>query len=117
FRLARAVRFHWRAEGGAWRTARVELDSQGARVNVEGEAVEWWAEVLGEHDSQLATVASADLPIAERAPAPTSFEASPEEQPHPLLPKPKSERPAAMAVATAAEPPASSPLRTASWFA
>jgi len=76
---AQRVRFHVRPGGGPWNTLDIPLDGGQALARIEGKSVEWWAELIGERDAQLALVGSPTAPVLEQvapkvvpAPPPTS---------------------------------------------
>ncbi|HEX8436271.1 hypothetical protein [Archangium sp.] len=76
-RLARAVRFHLRADEAPWRQEESPLLEGRASVAVKGERVQWWAELLDERQAVLATVGSASAPLRETAPRPQALTAPP----------------------------------------
>ncbi len=63
--LSRAVRFHTRADGEPWSQQESLLLAGDASVQVQGGRVQWWAELLGEHQAVLAMVGSAEAPRTE----------------------------------------------------
>lgn len=63
--LGRWVRFHLHPEGSAWTSA---LAEGSASMAVKGERIQWWAELLDEHQAVLALVGSADAPLTELSP-------------------------------------------------
>jgi len=77
-KLAREIRFHFRADGGAWRAEVVPLAAGRASVPVKARRVEWWAELLGEAQSVLAQQGTEQRPLAwgavrlEMPPPPTA---------------------------------------------
>lgn len=64
-KLVRKVRFHVRTNGGAWTEALESVQSSYAATATEAEGVEWWAELLTDRDSVLATIGSEDAPVLE----------------------------------------------------
>jgi len=62
-KLAREVRFHYRADRGAWRTEAVPLAAGRASVPVTARRVEWWVELLGEAQSVLAQQGTERRPL------------------------------------------------------
>ncbi|HVE81344.1 MAG TPA: hypothetical protein VND93_00785 [Myxococcales bacterium] len=67
-KLAKEVRFHWRADGGPWRTEQVPLAAGRASAPVAAQRLEWWAELLGEAQAVLAQEGSEQRPVAWGAP-------------------------------------------------
>jgi len=70
FGLAQRVRFHIRPTGGPWNVLEQPLDNGRARARMEAPSVEWWAELLGPHDGQLALIGSEGAPVREEVAAP-----------------------------------------------
>lgn len=66
--MARKVRFHIQVDGGKWTAWDIPPHEGGAEVGVDAEALSWFAEVLGDRDAILASLASELAPIPERAP-------------------------------------------------
>jgi hypothetical protein len=66
--LGRSVRFHLHPEGTAWTEQESPLAEGKASVAVEGERIQWWAELLDEHQAVLALVGSAEDPLTELSP-------------------------------------------------
>lgn len=64
-KLARKVRFTVRAEGGRWSEQLVELQGAYASAGTDSDAIEWWAELLGERDMVLAQIGAARAPVKE----------------------------------------------------
>jgi hypothetical protein len=65
--MAKAVRFHWRAEAGEWRESVAPVTSGKASAPAAGVEVSWWAEVIGDQDAVLVLVASGEKPRVDRA--------------------------------------------------
>lgn len=63
-KLARKVRFSVRSDG-KWSEQLVELQGAYASAGTDSDAIEWWAEVLGERDMVLAQIGSARTPVKE----------------------------------------------------
>jgi hypothetical protein len=68
--LARGVRFHVRVPSGGWSEERHEISAAVVTFDPPG-AREVWAELLGDHDAQLALAGSAEQPLRLDAPVPT----------------------------------------------
>lgn len=66
--LGRVVRFHLHPEGAAWTEQESPLVEGKASVAVKGERLQWWAELLDEHQAVLARVGSAEAPLTELSP-------------------------------------------------
>ena len=64
-KLSRKVRFFVRSDGGKWVEQLVELQGPYASAGTDSDAVEWWAELLGERDMVLQQVGSAKAPVKE----------------------------------------------------
>lgn len=62
-KLAHEVRFHLRADGGAWRTELAPLSAGRASVAVTARRLEWWAELLGEAQAVLVQQGSEQQPV------------------------------------------------------
>lgn len=62
-RLAREVRFHLRADGGAWREELVPLGVIRTVAPVTARRLEWWAELLGEAQGVVAQVGTDRQPV------------------------------------------------------
>lgn len=67
-KLSRAVRFHLRPDGAAWREETLPLEKGKASLTVKAERVQWWAELLDERQAVLALVGSETAPLTERSP-------------------------------------------------
>jgi hypothetical protein len=61
-KLARKVRFHVRSGGAEWKNFDVALSGLTAALTAGSGKVEWWLELLGEHDGALLKFASAEQP-------------------------------------------------------
>jgi hypothetical protein len=66
--LGRTVRFHLRVDETPWSQPESPLVKGEASVPVKGGRVQWWAELLDEHQAVLATVGAAAVPLEELAP-------------------------------------------------
>ncbi|HEX8697774.1 MAG TPA: hypothetical protein VF815_02950 [Myxococcaceae bacterium] len=64
-KLGRGVRFHVRTDTEPWRQQEVALENAEASLPVKGGQVQWWVELLDEHQAVLATVGSAEAPLTE----------------------------------------------------
>ncbi len=62
-RLARTVRFNLRAPDEVWRSVDAEVIEGTASLDVELEAAEWWAELIGDHKRTLMLLGSEDKPL------------------------------------------------------
>lgn len=115
-KLAKAVKFYVRTDGGSWKpTAGVVTNGSGS-LDVDAAQVEWWAETQDLNSNQVAFLGSALKPVKNAAPAPVAVavvekKPEPKEEPKPTLtPEPKKEEP--LPAATVTEPATStSPLR------
>jgi hypothetical protein len=100
-KMARSVVFHVR-EGGSWRAEPAPLAAGKATLALSSGEVSWWAELLGDNDSQLVLAGSETAPQIASPPAPVVL-APPEPK---LVPPPPP-------MVTAPAPGA--PVRTASY--
>ncbi len=66
-KLAKTVLFNWRTVGGKWKTHPVPAVTGRVAAKVEGGKIEWYATVLGENDAELGHLATADVPMVDRA--------------------------------------------------
>jgi hypothetical protein len=66
--LARKVRFFIRVEGAPQKEVMVALEGGKVSMPVNAAAVSWWAELLGEYESRLSQVGSAEKPLSVKAP-------------------------------------------------
>jgi hypothetical protein len=64
-KLVKKVRFHVRANGGSWATVLESVQASYAAAATEADGVEWWAELLADKDSVLATLGSEESPVLE----------------------------------------------------
>jgi hypothetical protein len=64
-KLGRAVRFHVRSDSAAWSQQEVPLEQGEASVETRGGQVQWWVELLDEHQAVLALVGSSEEPFTE----------------------------------------------------
>jgi hypothetical protein len=69
-KLAHKVRFNVRPEGLKWSEIDVDIQGSYAAAGTDAEAVEWYAEVLGERDAVLLSVGNQRSPIREGKGAP-----------------------------------------------
>jgi hypothetical protein len=81
-KLVRKVRFWVKANGGAWGSMLESVQASYAATATEADGVEWWAELLTDKDSVLATLGSEENPILEgkakkKAPPPPKKETRP----------------------------------------
>ncbi|KFE60151.1 hypothetical protein [Hyalangium minutum] len=67
-KLGRSVRFHLHPEGNTWTEQESPLVGGQASVEVKGERIRWWAELLDEQQAVLAQVGSAEAPLTELSP-------------------------------------------------
>lgn len=67
-KLSRAVRFHLRPDGASWREEYLLLEEGKASLALKAERVQWWAELLDEHQAVLALVGSDTAPLNELSP-------------------------------------------------
>jgi hypothetical protein len=98
-KLARKVRFNVRPEGLKWSEIDVDIQGAYAAAGTDAEAVEWYAEVLGERDAVLLSVGNQRSPIREGKGAPPKEaktepkKATPTEEPKKKVePEPEPER-------------------------
>lgn len=61
-RLARSVRFHVKADGGPWLAQQAPLAAPSVTLKTPSEKVLFWLELVGERNTQLATVGSEENP-------------------------------------------------------
>lgn len=71
-KLITQAKFYVRKDGGAWKPVETTLANGAAAVDVDGEVIEWWAELLSERKDQLMFLGSAGKPIKQTAPAPVA---------------------------------------------
>ncbi len=90
-KLAKSVRFHLRGDGGVWKSVDGTLTNGSAAIDADGEAVDWWAEVLGERSAQLLFLASAGRPVHNVAPAPVAVVADVPKAAPPVRLEPKAD--------------------------
>ncbi len=64
-KLGRGVRFHLRTDTAPWSEQDVPLENGEASLAVKGGQVQWWVELLDEHQAVLALVGSAEAPLTE----------------------------------------------------
>lgn len=64
-KLVRKVRFHLRANEGSWGAVVEPVQASYAATATEADGVEWWAELLGDRDSVMATLNSEEDPVLE----------------------------------------------------
>jgi hypothetical protein len=64
-KLARVVRFHLRTDSAPWSQQEAPLEQGTASIPVKGGQVQWWAELLDEHQAVLTTVGSGEAPLTE----------------------------------------------------
>lgn len=64
-KLVRKVRFHIRANEGSWTSVVEPVQSSYAAAATEADGVEWWAELLADRDSVMATLNSEADPVLE----------------------------------------------------
>lgn len=80
-KLVRKVRFWVKANGGSWGSMLESVQASYAATATEADGVEWWAELLTDKESVLATLGSEDNPIlegkAKKKPAPPRKETRP----------------------------------------
>ena len=90
-KLARAVRFHLREDSGEWRIVQTPLANPS--VEIKGSKLEWWAELLGEHQAVLELLGEESAPLREatRVAAAEPVQAPPEPPPAALIPSPPAE--------------------------
>jgi tetratricopeptide (TPR) repeat protein len=67
-KLITQVRFYLRKDGGAWKPAEVQVVNGAAATDVDGDVIEWWAELMSERKDQLMFLGSAGRPIKQSAP-------------------------------------------------
>lgn len=97
-KLAKTVIFNYRVNGGKWKTRAVPttLGRVAAKVDAENK-VEWYATVLGAHDTELMRIRNVDAPIAHTYRAPTPVVKEPAKAPpEPVAaagPRPESDAP------------------------
>jgi len=65
--MAKTVLFNWRTVGAKWKTHPVPATIGRVAAKVEGGKIEWYATVLGENDAELGHLASADIPMMDKA--------------------------------------------------
>lgn len=105
-KVAKAVKFYVKADGGSWKPSEAVLTNGAASLDADAEAVEWWAELQDDKKNQVAFLGSALRPIKNVAPAPAPVAVAkpePKEEPKPVAevkPEPKPEPAPVEAVAT-----------------
>lgn len=67
-KLVRKAKFYVRKDGGAWKPVEANTANGAAATDVDGEVIEWWAELLTERNDQLLFLGSAGKPIKQTAP-------------------------------------------------
>jgi hypothetical protein len=83
-KLVRKVRFHVRANGGSWGTMLESLSASYAATATEADGVEWWAELLTEKESVIATLASEESPVLEGKAKASKKAPPPKKEPKPV---------------------------------
>jgi hypothetical protein len=66
-KLAKTVVFNWRTVGAKWKTKPVPAVTGRVAAKVDGGKIEWYATVLGENDAELGHLASAEIPMVDKA--------------------------------------------------
>jgi hypothetical protein len=74
-KLGRKVRFNIRPEGLKWSELEVDIQGSYAAAGTDAEAIEWYAELLGERDAVLVQVGSQRTPFREGKGAPPKTDA------------------------------------------
>jgi hypothetical protein len=90
-KLARKVRFNVRPEGLKWSELEVDIQGAYAAAGTDAEAVDWFAEVLGERDAVLLSIGTQRAPIREGKGAPPKEKVEAKKQATPEEPKKKVE--------------------------
>ena len=87
--LAKQVRLHWRADGGAWQVALVPSATT-LSFRVQGTSVDAWLEVLGDAGRVIQRLGTESKPLREAAaaPAPVASVLTPPPPPAPLVVSP-----------------------------
>jgi hypothetical protein len=80
-KLVRKAKFYVRKDGGAWKPVEANMANGAAATDVDGEVIEWWAELLTERNDQLLFLGSAGKPIKQTAPAPVAVARVEEKKP------------------------------------
>jgi hypothetical protein len=88
-KLGRKVRFNVRPDGLKWSELDVDIQGSYAAAGTDAEAVEWYAELLGERDAVLLTVGSQRSPIREGKGAPPHEKKIEEPKKQPTVEEPK----------------------------
>lgn len=78
--LVKTVRAHLRVDGAAWAVKSQPAEGSTA-IEVAGKAVQWWAELLGDHDAVLLTLGSEAEPFVDAVPGAIIRKAAPTETP------------------------------------
>lgn len=117
-KLVRKAKFYVRKDGGAWKPVEANMANGAAATDVDGDVIEWWAELLTERNDQLMFLGSAGKPVKQSAPAPTPVAVAKVEEKKPDAPVETTLVPAAPAkteeVVSVSQQPITrmSPLRT-----
>ncbi len=80
-KLVRKAKFYVRKDGGAWKPVEANMANGAAATDVDGDVIEWWAELLTERNDQLMFLGSAGKPIKQSAPAPVAVAKVEEKKP------------------------------------